>query len=573
MARMIPAQLAEGGAGVSAAEKVLFKEFARQLGPEWTVLHSVHWLARDGARARDGEADFLLAHPRHGVLVAEVKGGAISRDGATLAWTSRDWGGDEHAIKDPFEQAERNMYALRDKLSDAAEAVIYPWRLARAVAFPDILVGDADLGPNAPRALILDSGDLNTLVRALTRAFEASPGGDAGPGEAGVQALVRLLKPPVELARPGLRGEMLRQDDAFLRLTEQQYGLLDFLGGHRRVAIDGAAGSGKTLLALEQCRRLTRQGFRVLFTCYNKALAGWARGELAADLGDDMALVTVENYHDLAANLVRLADLPVPDIGTLDGDALSRYFADELPNQLLDALALLPERFDAIVVDEGQDFADTWWVTLEALLADPAKSPLAIFYDDNQRIYSTAATGAYPIPRPHHALPHNCRSTRRIHDAAMAFHRGDARPTCRGPEGRPLVAVATDEGGVLVALRRVLHDLTKTEGVPADEIVVLSTRNAKGSALAEGSKVGNLTLTWGEAATGQLRVRTVHTFKGLESPIVILAEPERAHAANRDALLYVALSRAQHHVVVLGELPRATSAAGGARAEEGMGDG
>ena len=83
MARMIPQQLAEGGAGISAAEKVLFKEFARQLGPEWTVLHSVHWLARDGGRSRDGEADFLLAHPRHGVLIMEVKGGAISRDGAT----------------------------------------------------------------------------------------------------------------------------------------------------------------------------------------------------------------------------------------------------------------------------------------------------------------------------------------------------------------------------------------------------------------------------------------------------------------------------------------------------------
>lgn len=555
MARMIPAHLPEDGAGVSAAERTLFKEFARQLGAEWAVLHSVHWLARESGRSRDGEADFLLAHPRHGVLVLEVKGGAISRDGATMAWSSRDWGGEAHAIKDPFEQAERSMYALRDKLADAPETAGHAYRLARAVAFPDILVGDTELGPNAPRALILDSGDLNTLVRALTRAFAASPGGGAGTGEAGVQALVQLLKPPVELARPGLRGEMLRQDDAFLRLTAQQYALLDFLGGHRRVAIDGAAGSGKTLLALEQCRRLARQGFRVLFTCYNKALAGWARDALAADLGGDMALVTIENYHDLAAQLVRRAGLPVPDIGTLDGDALSRYFADELPNQLLDALAILPERFDAIVVDEGQDFADTWWVTLEALLADPAESPLVIFYDDNQRIYSTAATGAYPIARPHHALPHNCRSTRRVHEAAMAFHRGDRRPTCRGPEGRPLVTVATADGGVLAALRRVLHDLTQTEGVPPDEIVVLSTRSAKHSVLAEGAKVGNLTLTWGAATTGQLRVRTVHTFKGLESPIVILAEPERAHAAHRDALLYVALSRAQHHVVVLGQLP------------------
>jgi ATP-dependent exoDNAse (exonuclease V) beta subunit len=41
----------------------------------------------------------------------------------------------------------------------------------------------------------------------------------------------------------------------------------------------------------------------------------------------------------------------------------------------------------------------------------------------------------------------------------------------------------------------------------------------------------------------------------LERPVVILAEPERAHAASLAPLLYVALTRAQHHLVVLGTLP------------------
>jgi NAD(P)-dependent dehydrogenase (short-subunit alcohol dehydrogenase family) len=557
-ARMIPAALPDGGAGVSAAERVLFREFARQLGPDWTVLHSVHWLAREGGRSRDGEADFLLAHPRHGVLVLEAKGGTIARHGVTQAWSSTDWGGVEHAIKDPFEQAERSLYALRDKLADAPETAGFSWRFARAVAFPDVLVGDADLGPNAPRALIVDSGDLATLARALGRAFASAPGGGPGPGADGVAALVRLLKPPVELQRHGLVGEMRRNAETFLRLTEQQYALLDFLGGRRRVAIDGAAGSGKTLLALEQCRRLARQGFRVLFTCYNKALAAWARAALAADLGEAMVLVSVDNYHDLAADLVRRAGLPVPDVEALDAAALARYFADELPEQLLVALAIVTERFDAIVVDEGQDFADTWWIALEALLADPDDGILAIFYDDNQRIYSTATSGAYPIAEAPFRLTRNCRTTRQIHQAALAYHQGKDAPDCAGPEGRP-VDEAGSEGASdqPAALRRALHGLTAVEGVPVDAIVVLSTRGPKTSVLTEGLRVGNLALTWGEAGPGQLRVRSVHTYKGLESPVVILAEPDRAHAANRDALLYVALSRAQHHVVVLGTLPGA----------------
>jgi hypothetical protein len=447
--------------------------------------------------------------------VLEAKGGTIARDAVTQAWSSRDRGGTAHAITDPFEQAERSMYALRAKLADAPGTAGFPWRLARAVAFPDVLVGDADLGPNAPRALIVDSGDLATLARALGRAFDAAPGGRPGPGADGIAALVRLLKPPVALARHGLVGEMRRNEETFLRLTEQQYALLDFLGGRRRVAIDGAAGLGKTLLALEQCRRLARQGFRVLFTCYNKALAAWARAARAADLGDALALVTVDNYHDLAADLVRRAGLPVPDVGALDADALARYFADELPDQLLVALATVPERFDAIVVDEVQDFADTWWLTLEALLADPADGILAIFYDDNQRIYSTGTSGAYPITEPPFPLTRNCRTTRQIHHAAQAYHRGASAPDCAGPEGRPVAeeaqAAADDQPA---ALRRALHELTTVEGVPVGEIVVLSPRGPKTSALTEGLRVGNLALTWGEAGRASSRSARCTPSKG-----------------------------------------------------------
>jgi superfamily I DNA/RNA helicase len=346
---------------------------------------------------------------------------------------------------------------------------------------------------------------------------------------------------------------MRREGEELLRLTEQQYALLDFLGGHRRAAIDGAAGSGKTLLALEQCRRLARQGFRTLFTCYNKALAAFARETLAADLGEAMALVTVSNYHDLAADFARRAGVTLPPEGSLDAPALAAYFQDELPEALARALDRLPDRFDAVIADEGQDFADTWWLTLEALLADPTDGPFFIFYDENQRIY--AARGDYPIPRPHFPLRHNCRTTRRIHEAAMAYHAGAERPDCRGPEGRAIIQTGATPDDEAAALRKTLHELTTVEGVPLDEIVVLTPRSRKTSRLAEGTRVGNATLTWGEGGPNTVRCRSIHTFKGLESPVVILAEPERAHASTRAPLLYVALSRARHHVVVLGHLP------------------
>ena len=52
------------------------------------------------------------------------------------------------------------------------------------------------------------------------------------------------------------------------------------------------------------------------------------------------------------------------------------------------------------------------------------------------------------------------------------------------------------------------------------------------------------------------RVDSISAFKGLESPVVVLAELDRISIEDRDALIHVALTRAQHHVIVLGELPK-----------------
>ncbi len=536
----------------SRAERLLFAELARQLPADYTVLHSVKWLARRGGGLQDGEADFIVAHPQHGILVLEVKGGAISRNGPAGKWRSRAQNGKIYEVKDPFDQAQRSMRALVDKLGDAPTTRPFTYPFARAVAFPDTLVGGTYLGPAAPRELIIDSRDLTNLLPALQRPWATAKG--PGPGEAGVAALVDLLQPTFELARPGLAGAILEERAALIRLTEQQFALLDFLGNHRRVAVSGTAGSGKTLLALEEVRRLARQGFRVLFTCFNKALAAWAREALRQDLGADMERVVVNNYHDLAADFAQRAGITLPaDVAALAPDEATRFFQEVLPQHLLDALAVVSDRFDAVVVDEGQDFADGWWVTLEELLVDPDDGILFVFYDDNQRIFGQR--GSYPIPPPHFTLTQNCRTTRRIHEVAATYRTEGTPTTCPGPEGRSPVEITVAPGDEITALRKVIHELVVEEGIPLDDIVVLTPRGPKTSRLMEGTRLGNFTVTWGDGGPKAVPCRSIHAFKGLESPVVILAEPERVHAESLAPLLHVALTRAQHHLVVLGELP------------------
>jgi superfamily I DNA and RNA helicase len=70
-------------------------------------------------------------------------------------------------------------------------------------------------------------------------------------------------------------------------------------------------------------------------------------------------------------------------------------FREKAPDMLMDAASLIhtpgsgaeDKLFDAIIVDEAQDFEDTWWIPLPELLRDPQDGVFYVFFDDNQRIY------------------------------------------------------------------------------------------------------------------------------------------------------------------------------------------
>jgi superfamily I DNA and RNA helicase len=127
------------------------------------------------------------------------------------------------------------------------------------------------------------------------------------------------------------------------RFTAQQFAVLDLLRDHRRVGISGGAGSGKTVVALEKAVRLDKAGLRVLFVCHNPHLAA-----LLAE-----ALVFTSVVVAPFCSWVRKHS------ATSHEDAWSLY--DEPTSQEIetafDAVAS-SEHFDAIIVDEGQDFRD-----------------------------------------------------------------------------------------------------------------------------------------------------------------------------------------------------------------------
>ncbi len=87
-------------------------------------------------------------------------------------------------------------------------------------------------------------------------------------------------------------GELLPHEERELvRLTEEQMTVLEFVPDLPWVVIRGAAGTGKTLVAMEKARLLAAAGSRVLFLCYNR--------ELARKLAGETDTFTVTNFHTL----------------------------------------------------------------------------------------------------------------------------------------------------------------------------------------------------------------------------------------------------------------------------------
>jgi len=528
----------------SMAERKVYTACARQLPPEWRVFHGARWLVRDRrGGARDGETDFVIAAPERGLIVLEVKGGNIYYDGDRGTWSSNN-----QPIKDPFRQAHDGMRNLMGKMNEMPVWHSRPLPyICRAVAFPDVVV-DGDVLPDAPREIILDIRDLRHLEAWCMRVFDYFEARIA-MNAAEIDALVDLLAPSRTLDA-GLVDQMEQERERIIELTEDQYSLLGFLRHQRRVAVSGCAGSGKTMLAMEQARRLARQGYDVLLTCFNRCLAEHMQDALA-----EHRSVTVMHFHGLCQQMVTRAGL---DVQPRDDIPADRWFRERLPELLLDAADSLGSQYDAILVDEGQDFCANYWEPLMLLLHDADEGIFYVFYDDNQNLYVSGARlpeGLSPF-----ALNENLRNTMCIHNCFIPFYssEGGTLPRSRGPHGRPVETYCySSYRGLQNILRRVLHHLTIEERVPLSDIAVLTPYRNRGL-LHDLPRLGNAQLVDSLApGPGQVCCCTIHSFKGLEKPVVILAHLEPSEHQDVETLFYVGASRAKYHLVILAsdELP------------------
>ncbi|MEO5618721.1 MAG: AAA family ATPase [Candidatus Eisenbacteria bacterium] len=394
---------------------------------------------------------------------------------------------------------------------------------------------------------------MGARVEAMFARFAGSQPSASVP-DGWAEELEALIAPSCTLqARLGsLVRDVTAESD---QLTTEQFSVLDNLARNRRVLVTGAAGTGKTMLALEKARRLTRSGAHTLLTCFNRPLAD----HLARSAADMLPGLVVHNFHQLCYLWARRngfdgLDPDSPEVRELNREKIlgSEYFDKTLPEAFLASLAANDERFDAIVIDEAQDFSAPMQSALRKALRNSRSGFLFAFQDEGQGIFQGRRGWNRKGILEYH-LSKNMRNSRQIHAVAKRLNPNDDSDSA-GPEGTAPEFIAVPDATTAASeIAKRIRKLTTSDGVGLSQVAVLTAGRREISALAPEGSLGGFAVTqdpFGRAGT--LYLDRISRFKGLERDVVILTGLGNPPAHNRaDALLYVGASRARSHLIVV----------------------
>ncbi len=509
------------------AERVVWEALRDALPDDAVLVHSLPLLEGD----HEHELDLLVAWPGVGLAVVEVKGGHVSRDRDGWWQSSR---GERHHLRSPVLQAQDGKKVLVRYLQRHAAGAARS-RAAHLVAFPFTPVPRDWEAPDCPRDLVVDRADLPRIGELVMAAVERHGAGHQPLGAQDVPRLVDLLAGQLP-ALPPLLVLAEEHEQRVEQMTREQLETLRHFRHHRRLCVVGGAGTGKTWLALEQARRLSAAGERVALLCYSRGLARlferhaatWRPRERPAYVG---------LFHQL----------PV-EWGARPGTDDSDDFEVRLPRELGELAATRPvaDLFDAVVVDEAQDFGELWWPSVLKCLRDPERGGLFVFMDEAQRVFSRR--GRVPIDIPPYALDECIRNTKNIAQLFSSLSDEPLRP--RGLPGPAVRLVDVPVEQVVAAADDAVEALLG-EGFEPGQVALLTTQH-RHPEQRNAVEVGGWAAYW-DAFFDEQDVFYGHVlgFKGLERPAVVLAVNGFRELDRAKEMLYVGLSRARTLLVVV----------------------
>ncbi len=509
-----------------------------------------------------GEIDFVVLAPGLGLFALEVKGGQVSRKEGTWSYTNR-YNQTGVKYRSPFDQAKDAVFCIVKEIKrDLDRDFSHLNRLffGYGVMFPDIEYRASGTDEQAWQVFdVRDQGNIRNFIRRLSegaaRKYEETFGSPVAfeslLGKKEVDYIVNKLRGDFD--RPvALRIQVQQTEQERTRLTEEQYRCVDHNEENPRVLIRGGAGTGKTLIAIQEAAVSTARGQRTALICFNKNLGQWLERQF-----NDPALIPayVGTFHSFLVEMMEKtrADFEIPP-NTREHNI---FFRERLPSMALPVIREGLEKFDLLIVDEAQDLInDIYLDVFDEVLAGGIRDGSWRFFGDfsKQAIYSDLLTGEAMLDllkkratHSHYTLKINCRNPKpiceEIHTVTGYAHSNENWMKVDGPEVEYITYSEEEEG--IRHLDELLNDLCR-QGIRPEKITILSrlrrensiVRHLKNHAIENFSAGGNEAVSFS----------TIHSFKGLENSIIILTD---IHSYRDKQLIYVAFSRAAAGLYVI----------------------
>jgi hypothetical protein len=518
------------------AERIIYNATS-QLDNGFYVFYSRTWRrsflwSKSQGSSAIGECDFVFVSASYGILCVECKGGAVCH--GQSGFISTDKLGKTHSIKDPYAQALRSKYHFL--------------KYFRNVGFLDFLGprGDEYVRHAAFFPESLDTGwmkddlsfsseitgfapDIGFLGKWLDRVF-GGPLSTRGLRELEIATIEKVcdLLSPTSACQFTLAPTIRETEDYFhqkLIPTSEQWHLVDQLSFRKKELIIGAAGTGKTLVVLEYLKRRSVDRDKSLFLCCSSFLA------------DD-----IRRLHKSLTDLFQIRSLTeyVDDVIGICEECKIDYRGCSF-SQMLDILATKTSfRYEILVIDEMQDISSSLLRSLNRLVR--AGGQFICCYDPEQKPFDSD----YPNRTAEEmgftsvdTLTYNIRNTPEIMEYFLSRCPSKTVWRSLAPSGVPVKEITVKSHGYQSLIEVVDPVLDQLDISPGKVAVLFEDYDSlvSAKAIVKDAILGGVI----SAGWGALRLSTVIDFKGMESNVVFVWNPE----CLGETLFYIACSRAR----------------------------
>jgi len=569
MAIMIPPKIESGiDFDTKSREDVVFHCLKSGLNDNYIVVHSVDLVGTSQTvkAVYDHECDFVIIHRQKGILLVEAKaGGDINYRGGRWNYSN----GKPLKHSGPFKQIEKCINCVLDKFNndDLLEKVNFEKRckLIGAVwfiemnrsAFGSEQFERSDLDMNR----VICADDMSNITQRVNSIFDLSI-------RVGKEVQTHLSDEEFERIKQMFccdefnlisTGRELVANN-IIQLTREQYVLLDFLQEQKSAVISGAAGTGKTMLALEKARRHSVANDKVLFMCYNSMLC------------QDLIKKYVTTPKDKKN--------PYRNIDFVTIDKLLNKYGVVTYRELADKICSTFE-YDHVIIDEGQDFG---MIDIETGMLDDGKEDVInalklqmedkdgtfyLFYDKYQSVqggsgYKFKLLDCIRDCECRLTLHKNCRNTDAIAKTSVTSLVDNARqelltrikkygrPGGNGETIKPELFLKDDDK--IKKLNGILDEVNQSG---LDDVVILTLKTIETSFLPQNLQENEDGYKMYPHSGKYYRFTTCRKFKGLEADAVIVIDIDESTLTEKDGtLFYVATSRAKYNLYLLTDIEK-----------------